>query len=533
MPVPLRVLILEDSPADAELMLHELRRAGFDPDWVRVDTEADYRAALESPFDVVLADYSLPQYDALRALLLLQDRALDIPFIVVTGTIGEEPAVECMKHGAADYLLKDRLARLGPVVAHALEQRRLRDEKRQMEERLRLQSVALESAPTGVVITDREGRITWVNHQFTHINGYTAEEALGQTPRLLKSGKHDQSFYQRLWETILSGQVWRGEFINRRKDGSLYIEEEIIAPVRDARGTISHFIGVHQDITERKRIEEALQTKTEQIREMTQQLWQTAKLATTGELTASIAHELNNPLATVSLRVESLLTQVPPDDPKRRALEVIEQEVERMGNLVTNLLQFSRRSQPQISTLDVREETERTLELIHYHLRNRRISVVREFAPDVPMVQADRQQLRQLFLNLFTNAADAMPEGGSLTIRVGVGEYGGMGEGTAPTPPHLHTPTPTHLHTPPHVVIEVADTGVGIVPEDLLKVMEPFFTTKPEGQGTGLGLAICRRIVQEHQGTIEITSEPGRGTTVRITLPVAGNPSNHAHLGGT
>lgn len=524
MPVPLRVLILEDSPADAELMLHELRRAGFDPDWVRVDTEADYRAELETPFDVVLADYSLPQYDALRALRLLQDRALDIPFIVVTGSIGEEAAVECMKHGAADYLLKDRLARLGPVVAHALEQRRLRDEKRQMEERLRLQSVALESAPTGVVITDREGRITWVNHQFTHINGYTAEEALGQTPRLLKSGKHDQSFYQHLWETILSGQIWRGEFINRRKDGSLYIEEEIIAPVRDARGTISHFIGVHQDITERKRIEEALRTKTEQIREMTQQLWQTAKLATTGELTASIAHELNNPLATVSLRVESLLTQVPPDDPKRRALEVIEQEVERMGNLVTNLLQFSRRSQPQISTLDVREETERTLELIHYHLRNRRISVVREFAPDVPMVQADRQQLRQLFLNLFTNASDAMPQGGTLTLRVKAISDVEFRISNLPTP---------DPGSPAAVVIEVEDTGVGIAPADLPKVMEPFFTTKPEGMGTGLGLAICRRIVQEHGGTLELTSEPGRGTTVRITLPVAGNPSNHAHLGGT
>jgi PAS domain S-box-containing protein len=525
MAVPLRVLILEDSPADAELMLHELRRAGFDPDWVRVDTEADYCAALETPFDVVLADYSLPQYDALRALRLLQDRALDIPFIVVTGSIGEEAAVTCMKQGAADYLLKDRLARLGPVVGHALEQRRLRDEKRQMEERLRLQSVALESAPTGVVITDREGRMTWVNHQFTHITGYTADEVLGQTPRLLKSGKHDQSFYQHLWETILSGQVWRGEFINRRKDGSLYIEEEIIAPVRDARGTISHFIGVHQDITERKRIEEALQTKTEQIREMTQQLWQTAKLATVGELAASIAHELNNPLATVNLRLEWLLAQIPDSDPRRRALEVIEQEVERMGNLVANLLQFTRRGQPQVSTLDVRDQIEQTLELIYYHLRNRGISVVREFAPHAPMIQADRQQLRQLFLNLFTNASDAMPQGGTLTLRVRVGERESGGKGEA-SPAH---PLP---HSPNHVVIEVADTGVGIAPEDLPKVMEPFFTTKPEGMGTGLGLAICRRIVQEHQGTMEILSEVGRGTTVRIVLPVA-NRANGTHLSET
>jgi hypothetical protein len=150
---------------------------------------------------------------------------------------------------------------------------------------------------------------------------------------------------------------------------------------------------------------------------MSQQLWQAAKLATVGELAASIAHELNNPLATVSLRVESLLAQVPAHDPRRQALQVIEREVERMGHLVANLLQFSRHSQPQISSLDVRAELDNTLALIHYHLRNCRITVVREFAPEVPIIQADRQQLRQVFLNLLTNASDAMPQGGILTLR--------------------------------------------------------------------------------------------------------------------
>jgi signal transduction histidine kinase len=196
----------------------------------------------------------------------------------------------------------------------------------------------------------------------------------------------------------------------------------------------------------------------------------------------------------VSLRVESLLMQVPADDPNRRALKIIEEEVERMGTLVAKLLQFSRRSSQQVSTLDVCEEITKTLELMQYHLRNHRISVGQDFASEVPMIQVDRQQLRQLFLNLFTNASDAMPQGGTLTIRVGVAEQ--------------------------QVVIEVADTGVGIAPEDLPQVMEPFFTTKPEGQGTGLGLAICRRIVQEHSGTLDIASDgPGKGTTVRITLP--------------
>jgi len=247
---------------------------------------------------------------------------------------------------------------------------------------------------------------------------------------------------------------------------------------------------------ERKRTEAALHAKNEELNAVTQQLWQAAKLATMGELASSIAHELNNPLATVSLRVESLIAQCAGDDPRRRELEIIGQEVERMGNLVTNLLQFSRRSQKQISTVDMREEIEKTLELIHYHLRKNNIQVIREFTPEVPGILADRQQLRQLFLNLFTNASDAMPKGGTLTIRVAAQPEGKK------------------------IFIEIADTGTGIPPEILPKVMEPFYTTKPEGKGTGLGLAICQRIAQEHRGTFDITSEgiPGKGTKVRIAL---------------
>jgi len=233
---------------------------------------------------------------------------------------------------------------------------------------------------------------------------------------------------------------------------------------------------------------------------MSAQLWQAAKLATMGELAASIAHELNNPLATVMLRIESLLAQATADTPQWRALTVVEQEVERMGQLVANLLQFSRRGQPQMSALDVREEIDNTLALIHYHLRNHRIIVVRQFAPEVPLLHADRQQLRQVFLNLLTNASDAMAQGGTLTL----GVTDGVLEPDSPA-----------------VVIEVTDTGVGITSEDMPKVLEPFFTTKAEGKGTGLGLAICRRVVQEHQGTLVLTSTVGVGTTVRIVLPVA------------
>ena len=251
--------------------------------------------------------------------------------------------------------------------------------------------------------------------------------------------------------------------------------------------------------TEHRRDRLALRERTEELRSTTQQLWQAARLAGVGELAASIAHELNNPLGTVSLRIEGVLAKTPPDDPRRRALEVIEQEVERMARLVANLLQFSRAGVDKVSTVDVGEEVRRTIELVEHLLRKQQIRTEPEFAPDLPLIYADRQQLRQVMLNLFTNAIDAMPDGGRLIPRLRTGLL------------------PSDR---PSIVIEVSDTGTGIALELLPRVTEPFFTTKPEGKGTGLGLAICRRIVQQHQGVIEVESTLGQGTTVRIILPV-------------
>ena len=178
-----------------------------------------------------------------------------------------------------------------------------------------------------------------------------------------------------------------------------------------------------------------------------------------------------------------------------------------MAGLVENLLQFSHRGHRQVSTVDLREEIANSVEFVHYYLRTRKIEVVREFADPLLTVQADRQQLRQLFLNLLTNASDAMPQGGKLLVRVDA----------------------TWLEGTEAVAIEFTDTGEGIAPEHLEKIWEPFFTTKPEGKGTGLGMASCRRIVEEHSGTIEIESEVGRGAIVRMTFPATAN-GVHAEL---
>jgi signal transduction histidine kinase len=246
--------------------------------------------------------------------------------------------------------------------------------------------------------------------------------------------------------------------------------------------------------------------KSNEITAMTQQLWQASKLATVGELAASVAHELNNPLATISLKLETLAAQLSNDTDKLRSVTIVADEVERMGKLVGSLLQFSRRSHQQTSTVNVSEEIDKSLELVEYHLRSNKIQIVRDYAKDVPTIQADRQQLRQVFLNLLTNASDAMDGGGTLTLTVAQA---------------------TNVGTRRMVRIEFIDSGPGIEPANLEKTWDPFFTTKPEGKGTGLGLAICRRVIEEHRGSIAIASEIGRGTKITIDLPATNDDDEH------
>ncbi len=619
------------------MIARHLSLAGYDLVSERVETAEAMKAALETKqWNVILCDYSLPQFNALEALALVKEMEVDIPFIIISGTIGEPVAVEAMRAGAHDYLMKNNLVRLVPTIERELQEAENRRARREAEEQLHLQSVAMESAANAIMITDEKGAIIWVNFAFTETTGYSKEEVLGRNPRFLKSGKQDQAFYQNMWDTILAGKIWHDTLINRRKDGTFNHEDMTITPIRDNSRKGTHFVAIKHDITEKTLAQEALQaselryrrlfesakdgilildadtgqiidvnpylsemlgfskeelagkelweigpfkdivaskvafaqlrergyiryenlplesrtglirqvefvsnsylagsrviqcnvrditerklaeeelrrtnqslegalaelqTKSHELSSMTQQLWQASKLATMGELAASVAHELNNPLATLALHAEFLLERLPSDDPKRRAVKVIEQEIERMATLVSNLLLFSRRTQPQISTINMAEELQDSLEFIRYHLRTHNITLATDFASDLPGVQADRQQLRQVFLNLLTNASDAMPEGGSLTIRArhGVVENGG-----------------------PTLMVEFSDTGIGIKPEDLPKLWESFFTTKPEGEGTGLGLPICRRTIEEHRGTIDIESLPGKGTTVRIILP--------------
>jgi len=508
----LRILHVEDSERDFALVKRHLSRADYDVVSVRVETAPAMASLLGSDqWDVILCDYSIPEFSVRAALSLVKEMNLDIPFIVISGTIGEAPAVDAMRAGAHGYLMKDNLARLVPVIEREINEAENRRARREAEENVRLQSAALEAAANAIVIIDRDGEILWANRAFTETGDYPFD-GVDAAPGIVKSGKQDRSFYQDMWATILSGRVWRNTITDRRKDGTLSHEVLTITPIRDRANLITHFVGIKQDVTELKLAEEALQltnvqlasaleglqNKTAELAVMTQQLWQASKLATMGELAASVAHELNSPLATILLRLEALLGQLNGDQQTSEALEIVISEVERMGTLVGGLLQFSRRGQQQISTVDVREEIDNTLKLMEFRLRRQEIEVVREFEASLPILAADRQQLRQVFLNLLSNASDAMPHGGKLIARVNsVESHNGVRR----------------------VSIDFIDAGAGIPPADLARIWEPFFTTKPAGKGTGLGLTICRRIIEEHKGTISIGSRMNEGTTVRIFLP--------------
>lgn len=254
----LRALVLEDRPSDAELVVLRLGEEGFDLEWTRVETEADYLAALDEGPDLILSDWNLPGFSGLRALELMRDRGLDIPFLIVSGAIGEEAAIDALHRGADDYILKDRLGRLGSAVHGALERKRLRDQQQRAEAQLRLAATVFASSAEGVTITDADGVILAVNKAFTEITGYTEAEVVGQNPRILKSGLQDVSFYRDLWATLLATGSWRGELWNRGKDGQVFPGWMTISAVKDADGRTTNYVGVFTDIGDAKQAQQDL-----------------------------------------------------------------------------------------------------------------------------------------------------------------------------------------------------------------------------------------------------------------------------------
>jgi len=271
--IPLRVLAIENSPAEVELSVAELARAGYEVHVDTVDNPDRFAALLDAGrYDVVLADYRLPEWTGMDFLPVLKGHAPDLPMIMVTGTLGEERAVECVKQGVADYVLKQNLARLPMAVRRAIDDRQAGAERRRSEDMIRKLTLAVDQGSASVIITDLEARVEYVNRRFTQVTGLSREEVIGQTPRLWQSGRTPIETYQSMWQTIRAGRVWRGEILNRRKNGELFWDAVTISPIRDSAGQITHFLATQEDVTGRKEAIRAIEEREERFRQIAENI---------------------------------------------------------------------------------------------------------------------------------------------------------------------------------------------------------------------------------------------------------------------
>ncbi len=359
-------------------------------------------------------------------------------------------------------------------------------------ERERL-ATAIAQAAEIIIITDRDGTIQYANPAFETVTGYTCSEALGQTPRLLKSDMHDAAFYRALWDTIVSGQTWEGRIVNRKKDGRLFTDEATISPVRAADGTIINYVAVMRDITHELDLEA--------------QYLQAQKMEVVGRLAGGIAHDFNNILTGVLGFTDLAITRVPAGSPLEEDLAEVRRLGLRAADLTRQLLAFSRRQALEMARVDLNALVEKTHKMLERVL-GEDIGLQCDLCGDLSPVKGDASQLEQVILNLAINARDAMPNGGQLTLETANVTLG-------PESPH------TYLDHRPgtYVMLALTDTGLGMDAATLAHLFEPFFTTKDSGKGTGLGLATVYGIIKQHDGSIYVYSEPGTGTTFKIYLP--------------
>lgn len=393
------------------------------------------------------------------------------------------------------------LEQFGELASLALENARLNEEsqrelaeRKRAEENLRKLSVAVEQNPASIIITNTAGTIEYVNPHFTELTGYAFEEAVGQSPSILKTGETTTAEYRQLWETILAGGEWRGEFHNRNKDGELYWEQALIAPIRDENDTITHFIAIKEDITERKKLEG--------------QLRHSQKMDAIGQLAGGIAHDFNNILTAIVGYASIMQLKLPLESPLKKTAEQIAATAERGASLTQGLLAFSRKQTTNSVAVDLNEIINRVHQLL-LRLISEDIHLEINLDSSGLPIMADSGQIEQVLMNLLTNSRDAMTQGGSISITtesvrlssdfVLARGFGNPGD---------------------YALLTVSDTGEGMEPEIVKHIFEPFYTTKEMGKGTGLGLSIVYGIIKKHNGYIICHSTIGLGTIFQIYLPL-------------
>ncbi len=485
----LSILILEDNVVDAELMERELRKAGLSFSSKRVETKKAFVNELEGcrP-DLILSDYNLPAFDGMSALAIAKEKCPDIPFIFVSGSLGEELAIETLRMGATDYVLKDRLSRLVPAVQRALSEAKERAERKRAEQQLAGEreklSVTLKSISDGVILIDHDKRVVLANPAGKGYLKLLAGANVGDV--LVHLG--ERPLYQ-LLEPPKENPYHELTLGNSPQ----HILEVTPEPIEGESRT-DGWVLVIRDVTEERTVRKHAETQE--------------RLAAVGQLAAGIAHDFNNAL-TVIIGFSELLKRDPNlTDKAAEKLDSIIQQGYRSSRLVKQILDFSRQSVLKKHPLDLSPLLKENIRLLERVIsENIRISI--NITPGNYWILADSSQIQQILANLLLNSRDAMPGGGEVKIRLT--QFHLREEAQPPFP---------QMPSGDWLMLSIADTGTGIEPKHLPHIFEPFFTTKERGAGTGLGLAQVYGLVKQHGGFIDVASEWGKGTEFTIYLPI-------------
>lgn len=350
---------------------------------------------------------------------------------------------------------------------------------------LRRFSLIADKTMNPIQITDLNGKMIYVNPAFINISGYSEDELIGKNPSVFGSGKHSKKFWEKMWETITSGNVWVGEIEDKKKNGEPFYTQVLISPITDDDKNITGFFGIHHDIGEKKLLEK--------------NLIHSQKMESIGMLAAGVAHEVGNPLASISALVQ-VVQRTTKDEFAKEKLELVKSQVTRISKTIRDLVDFSRPSNYELSLTDINKNIYEAVEIIKAGIKTKDIKFNLNLNSNLPKLFLIEDQIQQVFVNILINAVDALTEDDkNKNKRISI----------------------ISDSIDDNIRITIEDTGPGISEENISKVFEPFFTTKKEGKGTGLGLWITYGITKSFQGDINLESSKGKGTKFIITLPTS------------